>query len=135
MFNRVTAVVLFVQDFAACLAFYRDTLELEVVVLEEKFAAFKIFEQDFAINQIAHAAEMVNLPVEAFEPQTGKADRVMLCTRVDNVDATYAALLAKGVEFSKPPQDQYWGIRTVYFLDPEGNIWELAHPIAEQPNV
>lgn len=131
MFNRVTAVVLFVQNFEACLAFYRDILELEVVVLEPQFAAFKMFEQDFAINQIAHAAEMVNLPVEAFEAQTGKTDRVMLCTRVENVDATYEALLAKGVTFTKPPQDQYWGIRTVYFCDPEGNIWELAHPIVQ----
>ncbi len=134
MFNRITAVVLFVQDFETSLAFYRDKVGLEVVVLEPKFAAFKMFDQDFAINEIAHAAEMVHLPVEAFEPQTGKTDRVMLCTRVDDVDATYEMLVSRGVEFTLPPTDQYWGLRTAFFLDSEGNIWEIAQPLAAQTN-
>ena len=38
-------------------------------------------------------------------------------------------LVAKGVAFSQPPEDKYWGIRTAYFCDPEGNIWEFYHPI------
>lgn len=134
MFNRITAVVLFVQDFETCLSFYRDTLGLEVVVYEPpSFAAFKMFDQDFAINQISQAAEMVKLPVEAFEPQTGKTDRVMLCTRVEDVDAVYETLQARGVRFTQGPTDQYWGLRTAFFLDPEGNIWEIAQPIDNPP--
>lgn len=132
MFNRITAVVLFVHDFEACLSFYRDTLGLEVVVLEPKFAAFKMFEQDFAINEIAHAAEMVQLPVDAFDPQTGKAARALLCTKVPNVDEVYETLRARGVEFTQGPTDQYWGIRTAFFRDPEGNLWEIAHPLPAQ---
>ncbi len=73
---------------------------------------------------------MVKVPEADFEPQTGKTDRVLLCTRVENVDAAYAELSAKGVEFTLPPTDQYWGLRTAFFKDPEGNIWEIAHSIA-----
>ena len=52
MFNHVTALVLFVQDFEKMLAFYRDTLELPVAQLEEKFVAFKMHDQDFALLHV-----------------------------------------------------------------------------------
>jgi uncharacterized glyoxalase superfamily protein PhnB len=35
----------------------------------------------------------------------------------------------RGVAFTKPPVDQEWGYRTVYFADPEGNIWEFRQTI------
>lgn len=130
MFNRVTAVVLFVQDFQTCLTFYRDTLGLPVAQLESRFAAFKMQDQDFAIIEMSEASEMVKVADSEFEPQTGKTDRVLLCTRVENVDVAYEQLIAKGVEFTMPPTDQYWGLRTAFFKDPEGNLWEIAHPIA-----
>lgn len=129
MFRKVNSIVLFVQDFEKSLAFYRDTLGLEVAQLEPKFVAFKMDGQDFALNAIPEAAEMVNVPLESFEPQTGKVDRVLLCANVDNVDKAYETLKAKGVEFTMPPVSQPWGIRAVYFKDPEGNIWELKHPL------
>ncbi len=129
MFNRINAVVLFVHDFQKCLAFYRDIVGLEVVQLESRFAAFKMQDQDFAIIEMSEASEMVKVPMDAFEPQSGKTDRVLLCTRVENVDDAYEALNAKGVEFTMPPTDQYWGLRTAFFKDPEGNLWEIAHPL------
>jgi lactoylglutathione lyase len=129
MFNRVTAVVLFVQNFETCLTFYRDTLGLEVVALESNFAAFKMQDQDFAIQGIEPSAAMVNMAVEAFASPNGKAPRALLCTKVEDVDAVYESLKLKGVEFTGPPIDQEWGIRAVYFQDPEGNLWEFAQPL------
>lgn len=132
MISHVTAVVLFVEDFETSLAFYRDKVGLQVVQLEPTFAAFKMRDQDFAINHIAEAAAMVNVKPTAFESQTGQAKRVMLCARVENVDTAYATLKANGVEFTRPPIDQPWGLRAIYFSDPEGNIWEFAHPLTAQ---
>jgi lactoylglutathione lyase len=131
MFRHISAAVLFVQDFEKSLTFYRDTLGLPIAVLESNFAAFQMDNQDFAINDITEAAKMVNLPLEAFEAQSGKADHVMLCADVENVDAEYERLKAKGVEFTKAPVDQPWGIRAAYFRDPEGNIWEIKHPLQQ----
>jgi uncharacterized glyoxalase superfamily protein PhnB len=129
MFNRVTAVVLFVQDFEKCLAFYRDQVGLTVAQLETKFATFKFHEQNFAINGIAEGAAMVGLEAGAFYAEAGKSIPVMLCTRVENVDEVYETLKGRGVEFTESPKDQYWGLRTAFFRDPEGNIWEIATPI------
>jgi lactoylglutathione lyase len=127
MFRKVSAVVLLVQDFEKSLAFYRDVLGLEVGQLEPKFAAFKMEDHDFALQEISDAVGMFN--VNAEEQRTG-ADRVMLCAGIENVDSAYEALRAKGVEFTKPPTDQVWGIRAAYFRDPEGNLWEIAQPIS-----
>lgn len=130
MFNRVGAVVLFVEDFQTSLKFYRDTLGLEVVVLEGDFAAFKLKDQNFAMQGMSASAEMIGIGVDAFEPQhSGKADRMMLCAEVEDVDATYETLKGKGVEFTRPPVNQPWGLRAAYFRDPEGNIWEFYHPL------
>ena len=132
MFNKIGAVVLFVQDFEKCLTFYRDLLGLPVVLLEPNFAAFKMNEQNFAINHIEPSADMVNLQVDAFAPMTGKTARAMLCAEVENVDAAYEDLVQKGVQFTGPPVDQDWGIRAAYFQDPEGNLWEILHPLAAE---
>jgi catechol 2,3-dioxygenase-like lactoylglutathione lyase family enzyme len=130
MFQKVSAVVLFVHDFDKCLTFYRDTLGLQVVQLESNFVAFKMQDQDFALQEISLSAQMVGLEVEAFDAQTGGVARALQCARVDNVDVAYETLTAKGVKFTKSPISQPWGIRAAYFLDPEGNLWEIAHPLA-----
>lgn len=129
MFRKLDAVVLFVEDFETCLHFYEDILGLEVVVREEKFAAFKMEGHKFAINQMQPASEMVNVPVDKFEKETGGVDKVMMCAEVEDIDVAYETLKAKGVEFTQAPVDQYWGIRAAYFKDPEGNIWEILTPL------
>lgn len=48
-----------------------------------------------------------------------------LAFQVDDVDATYAELKAKGVNFHAEPRGE--GLRTAFFRDPDGNILELFH--------
>ena len=130
MFRRITAAVLFVEDFEACFKFYSEQVGLEVAMREPAFAAFRMDDQDFAIQGLDQSADMVNLKTADFEPQTGKTDRVLLCTRVDNVDEVYETLKSRGVPFTREPADEEWGLRCTYFTDPEGNIWEIAHSLA-----
>jgi catechol 2,3-dioxygenase-like lactoylglutathione lyase family enzyme len=52
------------------------------------------------------------------------AGRVGLFLRVDDFDATYARLVAAGVEFVRPPRDEPYG-RVAVFRDLEGNRWDL----------
>lgn len=127
MFNHVNAVVLLVNDFEASLAFYRDKVGLTVVQQEEKFAAFKMHNQDFAILHISDAAPMVN--AEISEKPAHGVGRILLCADVEDVNAAYAAMGDRGVVFTQPPVDQAWGYRTVYFADPESNIWEFRQTI------
>lgn len=41
---------------------------------------------------------------------------------VEDVDAQYERLKMLGVTFVKPPATYPWGARSVWFLDPDGNI-------------
>lgn len=127
MFHKISAAVIFVRDIARCEAFYRDTLGLQVIDRNPGFVAFKMEDQDFALSEVSDTAKWIS--EEAVEPQREGAHRVLLCARLDNVDAAYKALEAKGVSFIRPPTDQPFGMRTAYFTDPEGNIWEIAHSI------
>ena len=44
---------------------------------------------------------------------------------VDDVEATYRELTAKGVEFVQPPKKESWGTSAV-FKDPDGNSFVLG---------
>jgi lactoylglutathione lyase len=130
MIRKVNAVVLFVQELDRSMTFYRDTLGLEVVVSDDVSFAFRMEGQDFAIVALSAGVNMLNEEVLALKQ--GAGHRVMLCADLEDVDATYESLTAKGVIFIKPPIDQPWGWRTAYFADPEGNIWELRESISAQ---
>jgi uncharacterized glyoxalase superfamily protein PhnB len=54
--------------------------------------------------------------------------RSVIATLVEDVDAVYKELRAKGVEFIPAPEDRSWGVRTAHLKDPEGNVWELHTP-------
>lgn len=130
MINKINAVVLFVENLERCVAFYRDTLGLEVVFRDDVSFAFHLEGQDFAVVQRQAGVDMLNDEVLALH--SGSRRAVMLCVDVENADAIYEALRAKGVTFIKPPIDQHWGWRTAYFADPEGNLWELRQAIPVQ---
>ena len=55
------------------------------------------------------------------------AGRVGLLLRVYDFDATYARLLAAGVEFVTAPRSEAYG-QVVVFRDLEGNRWDLLGP-------
>ena len=56
------------------------------------------------------------------------AGRVGLFLRVDDFEAAYRAMVAKGVTFVTEPVEQTYG-RVAVFLDVAGNRWDLLGPI------
>lgn len=69
--------------------------------------------------------------IELMQGPAGDAARpacgfVHLAFEVDDVDATYADLRAKGVEFFIEPKN-VGDIRLAFFRDPDGNELELFH--------
>lgn len=133
MFHKLMATELIVQDLARCTEFYRDTLGLEVREGEttSDSVSFQIDNVYFFLLEAKGAAQMVSSGPLDFS-QEG-SPRVLLAAGVEDVDAAYKALSAKGVKFLKPPTDQPWGLRTAYFADPEGNLWEINQPINRKP--
>ncbi|HLY32695.1 MAG TPA: VOC family protein [Ktedonobacterales bacterium] len=118
-----------VQDLASCTAFYRDILGLEINESESTpdSISFRMDNVHFFLLEASSAAQMIS--EEALEPKLKGGPRVLLAAGVADVDAAYEGLKAKGVTFLRPPTDQPWRLRTAYFADPEGNVWEISHPI------
>jgi lactoylglutathione lyase len=131
MFRRVEAMVLFVRDLDKCKMFYQDVLELQIKESGSDFAGFSIGGQYFLLLEISAAAHMIS--EEALELKIGEGPRGLLAVSVEDIDAVYEALKARGVTFLKPPTDQHWGLRTAYFADPEGAVWEINQPIESKP--
>lgn len=132
MINRVEAIVLFVQDLAGCTAFYQDTFTLPYKGSDAQSATFGLHEGLYLILLSPEgAAGLLGMEVTALKNQGGS--RGLLAVSVADVDGAYADLKAKGVTLVRPPTDQSWGLRTAHFTDPEGNLWEINQPIAENP--
>lgn len=130
MFQRVAATVLIVRDLAKCVAFYRDMLGLQVTESTPELASFQMENVYFLLLEATAAAHMIGEEADALK--IGGGPRMLLAAGVENVDAAYEALKAKGVRMLNPPTSQPWGLRTAYFADPEGNPWEINQPIASE---
>ncbi|HEY7340293.1 MAG TPA: VOC family protein [Ktedonobacterales bacterium] len=127
MIRKIVATELFVRDLARCAAFYRDTLGLEMKESSPESVMFKIGDVYFFLLELSAAARLIS--EQPLELKIEGGPRSLLAVEVENVDATYEALKAKGATLLRPPTDQPWGLRTAHFADPEGNPWEIHQSI------
>lgn len=120
MFNKLFAVCLLVEDFEKSLAFYKDTLGLEVNSQDKKFADFKLEGTSLAIFQKDEATSMF--------PSThmSKGGGAVLGFQVEDVQKICDELKGKGVEIFEGPKITEWDQTVAYFKDPDGNIWEIS---------
>lgn len=119
MFNKLFAICLLVDDFEKSFSFYRDKLGLKVNSQEGKFADFKLGETSLAIFG---KDEAVTVFPRKFMKSGGGA---VIGFQVKDVDKTCDELRKKGVEIFEGPKTTEWGQEVAYFLDPDGNIWEI----------
>ncbi len=128
---RFSHTRLLVRDYAACFRFYRDVLGFEAGFGDETsgYADFQTGEVTLALfdrGEMAAAVGTENLPAFA-----ASQDAVALIFLVDDVDAAYEALRAKGVAFVSEPHDRAdWGIRVAHFRDPDGTLLEMYTSLA-----
>jgi lactoylglutathione lyase len=128
---RLTHVRLLVTDFPACFRFYRDVLGFEALWGEEggRYADFKVGDAIVALYDRRLMAEAVGTAGKPVEVEA--QDRVLLVFAVEDVDAAYDQLKARGIKFVTEPQDRPdWGIRTAHFRDPDGNLIEIYRDLS-----
>lgn len=125
-FKDVGAVILFVEDLERSKAFYHDVLGLGVDFEDADSVGFKIEGLYFIVLQVARARMQLQGEPTA-TPRSGATG--FLTTFTDEVDAVHADLVERGVDFFQKPNDQPWGMRTAYFKDPDGHVWELSQSI------
>jgi lactoylglutathione lyase len=125
-FKDVGAVILFVQDLQRSKAFYHDVLGLGVEFEDADSVGFSIEGMAFIVLQVDRAhVQLQGEPTAT--PRSGAT--AFLTTFTGDVDAVHADLVARGIGFFQQPADQPWGMRTAYFKDPDGHVWELAQSI------
>jgi predicted enzyme related to lactoylglutathione lyase len=119
MIKNVDLVSIPVRDQKRALAFYTEKLGFSVFT-DKPFNE----KQRWIELKIGNAQTKVVL----FTPE-GQEDRIggftNLTLSCDDIDATYAELSARGVEFLGPPRKQPWGTMAM-MKDSEGNQFVLS---------
>jgi predicted enzyme related to lactoylglutathione lyase len=114
MIKRIKFIGIPVRDQDRALAFYTEKLGFRILTDQQMSPTQRWIELSIPGAETG---------VVLFTPE-GHEDRigtfVNTSWEVDNIDTTYAALTAKGVEFKGPPQKQPWGT-FVMMTDSEGN--------------
>lgn len=113
MIRRMWDVTLTVVDLPRAVAFYRDILGLP---LKYRFVDYAGFD--------AGGVELGLKTWGGLEPP--REGEPMVNSLVDDVDRACRELSAKGVRFTKGPEDTPWGGRIAVFHNPDGNTLQLT---------
>lgn len=125
-------VHLLADDPDAALAFYRDTLGLELrsEVENEGFRWITLSTADQPEIEI-----VISQPRAGHSPEDGAAIEALLAKgelpgllfRTDDLDAAFEKVRAAGnAEIVQEPTDQFWGVRDAAFRDPAGNMVRIS---------
>lgn len=74
-------------------------------------------------------AEWPTLPSRA--PALDGSSPVVIFVYVEDVDQTVERAVARGAQVLIPAQDQFWGDRIAWIMDPSGHVWTIATRIEE----
>jgi catechol 2,3-dioxygenase-like lactoylglutathione lyase family enzyme len=121
---RLLLVRIFVRDFERAVRFYTETLGMPLAFRDDAigWAQLRIPGADLALERDSGEQEGEGDDGEA--SMVGRFVGVSLA--VDDIDHTYQTLLARGVEFLRPPQRMPWGGVLAHLRDPDGNVLTLA---------
>jgi len=115
---KLYAVRIFTVDWDRSVDFYQETVGLPLVFADQEFAW-----AEFDLGGAKLGIEGLEAGAAHLDELVGRFVGVSLA--VDDIDAAYAQLLDKGVEFTMPPQRQPWGGTLAHFKDPDGNVMTL----------
>jgi predicted enzyme related to lactoylglutathione lyase len=107
--NNISAVWLPVTDMSRAVAFYRDTLGLEVLSTDEDWSMVTAGDQQIGLN--------------ARESPAGDGGAV-IAFGVEDLEQAVANLRERGAEVTDEISEHPWG-RIVPFVDPDGNDLQL----------
>lgn len=115
---KLYAVRVFVSDLAAAKRFYANDIGLPVVWESDDSLGFDV------------GALLIVEPVgeDDDEAETLVGRFIGASLKVDDLDAVYRELTAKGVRFTGPPETQPWGGRLAHVMDPSSNVLSLVQP-------
>lgn len=121
--KEIFAITLFTENLEQAKEFYQNTFGLPVDYEDSNSAVFKFGGTLVNLLKISEAKELIE-PAKVANRESGA--RYVFTIHVDDVDALCTKLVSHGVKLLNGPMDRPWGVRTASFMDPAGNIWEIA---------
>src|SRR5579871_6201002 len=101
--------VLFVADYARARDFYENVMGLECANATDGVDAYYSIGSDgLLLIDTKTADDLLSRDDVAHEPSRG--GRFVMATGVEDVDAAYEELRAKGATFIREPEDRHWGL-------------------------
>jgi catechol 2,3-dioxygenase-like lactoylglutathione lyase family enzyme len=111
------AVRIFVDDLERARHFYRDVMELRERCATPEWLVFELDGKAIVVEAVAAGDPEHDDLVGRF---------LAVSFEVNDIDAAYRRLAAKGVSFPQPPEKQVWGGTLAFPRDPDGNILTLV---------
>lgn len=123
---QLSAIGIVVHDMRASVRFYRLCgLDFPEGAEEENHVEAQL---EGGLRLMLDTIEVVRSFMEWEEPSGGhRMGFAFDCGSREQVDSTFAALVAAGVEPRKEPFDAFWGQRYAQVTDPDGNPVDLFH--------
>lgn len=112
--------VIAVQDLEQSARFYRDVLGFEVIEIGDPGWRFFVRDQCFI---------MAGECLDALSPQDLGDHSYFAYLEVDEIDALYEELAAKGAAVTKEPRDEPWGMREFGLRTVDGHRIMFGSPI------
>jgi catechol 2,3-dioxygenase-like lactoylglutathione lyase family enzyme len=132
--QRIGHVVLNVRDLAASQAFYVDVVGLKVTQTMAGGAFLTCGEAHHDVALVQARSGQDSPPASRpLGGRTGLNHLMLWAGSVEDVRATYRRLKAAGNETARPV-DHGW-VRSIYFLDPDGNTVEVGYEVPPELRV
>ena len=131
-FSKAGLRVMVRKDFGKNFDFWTEKFGLVVVYGDRNgpYTSFakKVVEGEYNEEMSIFIASKMSDYKGYVQPTTNaQPDTFVATIPTDDIDGDYKRLKDAGVEFIGEPQSiQEWGMRCVYFRDPEGNLFELT---------
>jgi PhnB protein len=114
-------------------------VEAEIDFCASTFAAVDLGRRSDSDGMVIHALMTIGPAMIMIEressmtqsraPAPDGSSPVVIFVYVEDVDRTVERALSDGARLLMPPQNQFWGDRTAWIMDPAGHVWTMASRI------
>lgn len=125
--SRLQQTFLMVSDVEESVAFYEETLGLDVLERGDRSAEFDTGECTLMVEEEFDADTLAGFGLEP--PGDDRGDGVIVVLEVDDVDALHERAAEAGADVRLEPTDVDWGRRMCLVADPDGYILEISRPL------